>query len=237
MDELLNRSETASPAQVASDGEPTGSPPLARRAVRVLLQAVDRKDPSSRRHSERVAHTAVLLAGLLDWDRDSVERLREAALLHDVGKLGVRGSVLFKPGHLTDAERVEVQAHAARGARIVAQALSPEQASWIRAHHERWDGRGYPDGLAGSGIPEGARILAVADAWDVMTSRRRYSPPRSAADALAECERHSGAQFWPPAVAALHRAHRLVPLGSRPPAVPRAARPRVHAPASPAVLG
>ncbi len=206
-----------------------------RRAVRVLLHAVDRKDPSSRRHSERVAHTASFIAGLLDWEPDRVERLREAALLHDVGKVGVRSSLLFKTGELSSDERLELQAHAERGAEIAAQVLTGEQASWIRAHHERWDGRGYPDGLVGSRIPEGARILAVADAWDVMTSRRPYSPPRRAADALADCLRNSGSQFWPPAVAALHRAHRLVPLGSRSPAEPPARR--ATSPSRPAPVG
>ena len=94
--------------------------------------------------------------------------------------------------------------HAELGARIVREALTPEQVSWVRGHHERWDGKGYPDALTAEECPEGARIMALADAWDVMTSDRIYTSGRlSADDALAECRVQSGSQFWPPAVEAL----------------------------------
>jgi HD-GYP domain-containing protein (c-di-GMP phosphodiesterase class II) len=116
-----------------------------------------------------------------------------------------------------------VRSHAAIGAEIVRDVLGPEQVRWVRAHHERWDGRGYPDGLAGPRIPEGARILAVADAWDVMTSDRPYAPALSHADALRELRRNRGGQFWPPAVAALER---VVEAGALPDSAP------VHAPAA-----
>ena len=95
--------------------------------------------------------------------------------------------------------------HAHVGAGIVADVLSAEQVSWVRGHHERHDGGGYPDGLAGDEIPEGARLLAVADAWDAMISARPYGPPLPDHEALAECRRESGGQFAPEAIAALER--------------------------------
>jgi diguanylate cyclase (GGDEF)-like protein/PAS domain S-box-containing protein len=175
-------------------------------SIRVLARAVDAKDPSTRQHSERVAELAQVLAGALGWGGEEASALRDAGLVHDVGKIAVPDAILFKPDHLTRDEFRRVRAHAALGAEIVADVLSPAQVAWVRGHHERWDGRGYPDGLAGQGIPEGARILTLADAWDVMTSQRPYGAPLSREDALAECRRCSGAQFWPAAVEALERA-------------------------------
>jgi HD-GYP domain-containing protein (c-di-GMP phosphodiesterase class II) len=126
--------------------------------------------------------------------------------VHDVGKIAVPDAILFKPDRLTPDEFRRVTAHAALGAEIVADVLSGAQVAWVRGHHERWDGQGYPDRLAGESIPEGARILTLADAWDVMTSERPYGVPLSREDALAECRRCSGAQFWPAAVEALERS-------------------------------
>ncbi len=173
--------------------------------LRALARAVDAKDPCTRRHSERVAHLAVQLATAAGWAPVRAARLHEAGLLHDVGKIGVPDAVLFKPGRLTADEYALVKEHAALGANIAAEVLDDEQVDWIRHHHERWDGRGYPDGLAGADVPEGARILALADAWDVMTSLRSYSSPLAPAAALAECREHAGGQFAPDAVAALER--------------------------------
>ena len=95
--------------------------------------------------------------------------------------------------------------HARLGARIVSEVLEPDQVDWVAHHHERWDGDGYPNGIDGVAIPEGARILAVADAWDAMTSSREYSVALSAEEALAECIRCAGTHFWPAAVDALVR--------------------------------
>jgi diguanylate cyclase (GGDEF)-like protein/putative nucleotidyltransferase with HDIG domain len=173
--------------------------------LRALARAVDAKDPSTRRHSERVAHLAVQLATAAGWAPVRAARLHEAGLLHDVGKIGVPDAVLFKPGRLDADEYAQVKEHAVLGANIAAEVLDDEQVDWIRHHHERWDGRGYPDGLAGSDTAEGARILALADAWDVMTSRRGYSAPLAPAAAMAECRAHAGSQFAPDAVAALER--------------------------------
>jgi diguanylate cyclase (GGDEF)-like protein/PAS domain S-box-containing protein/putative nucleotidyltransferase with HDIG domain len=175
-------------------------------SIRVLARAVDAKDPSTRQHSERVAEIAKELAGVLGWPAEDASALRDAGLVHDVGKIAVPDAILFKPDRLTPEEFHRVTAHAALGAEIVADVLSGAQVAWVRGHHERWDGSGYPDRLAGEGIPEGARILTIADAWDVMTSIRPYGAPLSKDDALAECRRCSGAQFWPAAVEALERA-------------------------------
>jgi diguanylate cyclase (GGDEF)-like protein/putative nucleotidyltransferase with HDIG domain len=171
--------------------------------IRALARAIDAKDQSTREHSQRVAELACAIARRLQWREDRVALLEEAALVHDVGKIGVPDAVLLKPGRLTDDEYEQIKRHAALGAQMVDDVLLPEQVAWIRAHHERPDGRGYPDGLAGAAIPDGAAILGVADAFDVMTATRIYSSARSRDDALAECERLIGAQFAPAPVAAL----------------------------------
>ena len=174
-------------------------------AIRALARAVDAKDPSTRRHSERVADLAMVLALDLGWTEDRAALLREAGLVHDVGKIGVPDSILFKPGRLTSGEYEQVKLHAALGAQIVADVLGEEQVRWVRSHHERMDGAGYPDRMPGGEIPEGARVLSVADAWDVMTSARAYSRPVSPREALEECRRMAGTQFCPAVVGALER--------------------------------
>jgi len=175
--------------------------------IRALARAIDAKDQSTREHSQRVATLACAIARRLQWSEERVALLEEAALVHDVGKIGVPDAVLLKPGRLTDDEHEQIKRHAALGAQMVEDVLLPEQVAWIRAHHERPDGRGYPDGLAGGAIPEGAAILAVADAFDVMTATRIYSSARSREDALAECERLVGAQFAREPVVALVELH------------------------------
>jgi diguanylate cyclase (GGDEF)-like protein/PAS domain S-box-containing protein len=174
-------------------------------ALRALARAVDAKDPGTARHSERVAAMAVRIAHALGWTGERLAALSEAALLHDVGKIGVPDAVLFKPGRLTPVELDTIRVHAALSAEIVSDVLGEEQVSWVRAHHERWEGDGYPDGLAGEEIPEGARILAVADAWDAMTSIRVYGEPRTQPEALAEFARSAGTQFAPEVVQVLER--------------------------------
>jgi diguanylate cyclase (GGDEF)-like protein/putative nucleotidyltransferase with HDIG domain len=171
--------------------------------IRALARAIDAKDQSTREHSQRVATLACDIARRLDWSEERVALLEDAALVHDVGKIGVPDAVLLKPGRLTDDEYDHIKRHAALGAQMVEDLLLAEQVDWIRAHHERPDGRGYPAGLAAAQIPDGAAILAVADAFDVMTATRIYSAARSREDALAECERLVGAQFAPEPVAAL----------------------------------
>ncbi|MFN8123669.1 MAG: PAS domain S-box protein [Thermoleophilia bacterium] len=177
-------------------------------ALRSLARAVDAKDASTKAHSERVASLSHRLALAIGWSPERAAMLRDAALLHDVGKLGVPDAVLFKPGGLEPAEYEVVKRHAALGAEITADALTPEQCRWIRHHHEHWDGGGYPDGLAGESIPEGARLIAVADAWDVMIRARHYGTVRPVGDAIAELERCAGAQFWEPAARMMARLAR-----------------------------
>jgi diguanylate cyclase (GGDEF)-like protein/PAS domain S-box-containing protein len=172
-------------------------------SIRVLARAVDAKDTSTREHSERVADLAVAIGTALGWDSERLVRLREAGLVHDVGKIGVPDRILFKPGRLTPPEYEEIMRHAEIGAEMVADVLTAEQVAWVRGHHERWDGRGYPDGLSGDRIPDGARILALADAWDVMRSPRPYHEPLSIEDAVAEVQRCAGAQFHRGVVQAL----------------------------------
>jgi diguanylate cyclase (GGDEF)-like protein/PAS domain S-box-containing protein len=166
-------------------------------------QAVDAKDALTSRHSERVADIASAIAGRLGWPEGRRAQLVEAGLLHDVGKIGVPDSILFKPGPLTDDEFEVVKTHPALGAQIAGEVLDDDQVRWIHEHHERVDGRGYPSGLSGTGISDGGRILALADAWDVMTSPRIYSAPLSRPDAVAEIQRCAGSQFDPEMVRAL----------------------------------
>lgn len=171
--------------------------------VRTLARAVDGKDSSTRRHSEHVAAIAESLALELGWTAAEAVRLREAGLVHDVGKIAVPDGLLFKPQRLSPAELARVQVHASLGADVVSDIFDAEQISWVRGHHERWDGKGYPDGLTREEVPEGARILHLADSFDVMTSGRPYQEPLSREAALAECSQLAGEQFWSRAVDAL----------------------------------
>ena len=173
-----------------------------------LARAVDAKDPSTRRHSERVADLAWAIAGALGWKPDRRRLLHEAAVVHDVGKIAIPDQILFKPAKLTDSEYETVKDHSRIGAEMLDGVLTAEQVTWVRSHHERWSGGGYPDGLSGDAIPDGARVIAVADAWDAITSWRPYGTPRSVDEAIAECRQYMGTQFWPPAVAALEQVIR-----------------------------
>jgi diguanylate cyclase (GGDEF)-like protein/putative nucleotidyltransferase with HDIG domain len=203
-DMVLRHSPDTPGLRPAADGDGGARGSLV--SARLLARVVDARHPSTRRHSERVAALAAELAVELGWPPSRVSELREAALLHDVGKIGVPEELLTAPRPLTPEETDRMRAHVEMGGRILAETLSDEQLAWVRGHHERWDGYGYPDGLRAAECPEGARILALAEAWDVMTSERPYAPmPRTHPDAIAECRALSGTQFWPPAVEALAR--------------------------------
>ena len=200
-----DRAEDASGGGRGGDA-PRPGPRNALAGVHLLARVVDEKDPSSRGHSERVAQLCGEIAGVLGWSPERTALLREAALVHDIGKIGIADALLRKAGPLTPAERTEIEKHPEAGADILRGALTAEQTAWVRAHHERWDGAGYPDGLKAEDCPEGARILALAEAWDVMTSERSYAPmPLNHAQAASECRAHAGTQFWAPAVDALVR--------------------------------
>jgi diguanylate cyclase (GGDEF)-like protein len=171
--------------------------------LRVLARAIDAKDPLTSRHSERVSRLAAELALQSGWPVERARLLADAALVHDVGKIGVPDAVLLKEDRLTAQEYELIKGHAVLTARIAKDVLDADQIEWILGHHERPDGRGYPRGLRGPAICEGAALLALADAWDVMTLGRPYSPPMDVADALAECRALVGRQFTPGAVTAL----------------------------------
>lgn len=189
-------------ADLAGPLEPGSTSPG---ALRAMARAIDALDPSTHRHSERVSTLAAQLAETLGWSPVRIDWLREAALIHDVGKIGVPSEVLFKSGALSGEEFEQIQRHSLIGADIAREVMNAEQVSWIRGHHERFDGAGYPDRLSGVDISEGARILALADAVDAMTGARHYRRPVSRLEALVECRRESGNQFCPDAVAALER--------------------------------
>lgn len=175
--------------------------------LRALARAIDAKDPATRHHSERVSILVARLARVAGWAPDRAAELSDAALVHDVGKVGVPDELLHKLGPLTPPERDQVREHAELAARIAEGVLSPEQVDWIRTHHERPDGTGYPRGLSEHEIPEGAALLSVADAWDVMTSGRPYSEPKTVEDAVSECAQLVGLQFTRSAVGALLKLH------------------------------
>jgi hypothetical protein len=172
-----------------------------------LAAAVDARDSYTAGHSRRVQEIAAAIGRQLDLDGESLESVSFAALFHDVGKLAVPESVLLKPGPLDDSEWEAVRRHPEEGERIIGHlGFLAHATTAIRHHHERFDGRGYPDGLAGYDIPLGARILHVADAFDSMVSSRVYRPALPLHEAFAELERGSGSQFCPDCVAALRRA-------------------------------
>ena len=171
--------------------------------LRVAAGYIDGLDPTTVGHSERVAELAGRLAVELGWSGSRIRRLREAALVHDVGKVAVPEAVLLTPGGLSFEQYESVKEHAAVGGRLVSELLSERQASWVLHHHERWDGRGYPHGLAGEDIPDGAAILCLADSWDAMRRRAWIGQPLTVAEAMDECWREAGHQFAPWAVAAL----------------------------------
>ncbi|MBI2684583.1 MAG: diguanylate cyclase [Actinobacteria bacterium] len=186
-------------------------------AVRVLARAVDARDASTQAHSERVAELAARLAKACGWSDECVGELNIAGLVHDVGKIGIPDAVLLKPGALTAEEFEQIKAHSALGAEMLSGVLAPHQVAWVRGHHERVDGRGYPDGLVGDAIPEGARLLCVADCWDAMTADRPYRSGLSPDAALAECRSSAGTQFDPRFVEALiglDEAGELRPISS-----------------------
>jgi HD-GYP domain-containing protein (c-di-GMP phosphodiesterase class II) len=175
-------------------------------AVSSLIQAVETKDHYTRGHSERVSRASVVIAKELDLSDERTEGLRLAGILHDLGKLGVPTRVLQKSGPLTESEYAAIQLHPVRGVEVVRGIEFLREAyNGILHHHERFDGRGYPHGLVGDRIPEFARVIAVADAFDCMTSTRAYRGARSADEALAELRRCSGTQFDPEMVGALER--------------------------------
>ncbi|MFD3734890.1 HD-GYP domain-containing protein [Streptomyces sp. NPDC058632] len=175
--------------------------------IRALVQAVDIKDGYTRGHSERVGQASTMIARELGMDDERTEVLRFAGILHDVGKLGVPTRLLTKDGPLTPEERRVIELHPEYGHEMVRGiSFLGEARAAVLHHHERLDGSGYPYGLAGGQIPESARVVAVADAFDAMTSNRSYSRARPVPVALDELQRCAGGHFDPRMVEALVRA-------------------------------
>ena len=161
-----------------------------------LVKAIEEKDTYTRGHSERVSSMVVQLAGILGLPQPEIESLRMGSILHDVGKIGIPESIVRSPKPLSAAEFKIIQKHPLKGVEILEPiAFLRTHLYMVRNHHERWDGKGYPDGLGGEDIPLGAQIAAVADAYDAMTSSRPYRrgmPPRQA---LKEIRKNAGVQF------------------------------------------
>jgi HD-GYP domain-containing protein (c-di-GMP phosphodiesterase class II) len=174
--------------------------------VTALAQAVEMRDEYTGNHTQRVTAYSLLLAAELGLDESERRQLRVATLLHDIGKIAIDDQILRKPGRLSEAEFAQMKTHVLRGWEIIQ--MIPGLA-WaqpvVRGHHERWDGRGYPDGLGGEYIPLTARVVAVADAFDAMTSDRPYRAGMPAARAFAELQAGSGTHFDPECVAAFVR--------------------------------
>jgi len=183
--------------------------------LRRLALAAEYRDDNTHEHTQRVGHLAALLARSIGLGDRMVWLVREAAPLHDLGKIAIPDTILLKPGRLSEEEYGVVKTHALLGARVLTRADSEllEVAERIvRHHHERWDGGGYPDGLAGEDIPVVARLAAVADVFDVLVHERPYKDSWSVEAAAEEIRKGSGTQFDPAAVAAFEA---LGPAGWR----------------------
>lgn len=163
-----------------------------------LTSAIDAKDVYTMGHSERVAQWAVALGQRLGLNQEEIDNLSYGARLHDIGKIGIKEQILNKPQGLTEEEFAHIQAHPQIGADILEPlGFLKDSIAIVRHHHERYDGKGYPVGLKGEAIPFSARIVAIADAWDAMTSRRAYRGALSKEEACQEISRGAGGQFDP----------------------------------------
>jgi diguanylate cyclase (GGDEF)-like protein/putative nucleotidyltransferase with HDIG domain len=169
-----------------------------------LVQALEAKDPYAKKHSENVTHYAVGIAEMLNISSKKLDVLRRAAMIHDIGNIGIPDAILSKPGRLTPHERKIVEQHPLIAVRILDKMSFLEQeVKIIRSHHEKWNGQGYPDGLLNTAIPIGARILAVADTFEALISDRSYHNSRTVSEALEILRDSSGYDFDPNVVKAL----------------------------------
>ena len=164
----------------------------------MLFRSVDVKDENTSQHSARVAEYSVMIAKRLGWSEAECENLRQIALLHDIGKIGIPDSILNKPARLTDEEYEVMKSHVVIGSKILKDfTLVKNLADGVRYHHERYDGKGYVEGLKGKDIPLDARIIGIADAFDAMTSNRVYRDHLDLDYVINELKRCSGTQFDP----------------------------------------
>ena len=168
------------------------------KTITALASALDARDPYTKCHSENVTRYSVMIARALNLSLAEIEKLKRAGLLHDIGKIGIRDEILLKPGKLTAQEFEQIKAHPAKGETIIKSLpFLGEIPIWVRHHHERFDGKGYPDGIEGERIELGARILAIADTFDAMTSDRPYRKALSLEVTVEEIKRNKGSQFDP----------------------------------------
>lgn len=175
-------------------------------SIKALASAIDERDHYTMSHSDNVTRYAVAIAEEMKLSDSEIEEVREAGQLHDLGKIGVHDSILNKPGKLTDEEWEEVKLHSVKGAKILEPLTFLDGViDIIRQHHERYDGKGYPNGDKGKNIHIGARIMTVADAYDAMISERPYHKARSKEEAMKELKKESGKQFEPRVVEAFVR--------------------------------
>ncbi|MBI3920573.1 MAG: HD domain-containing protein [Armatimonadetes bacterium] len=173
--------------------------------IQALGSALDTRDPETQEHALRVVQYTMQIAGAMHLPEDELRSIEQGAILHDVGKIGVPDGILFKPGKLSPSEWICMKTHAEIGYNMLSRIRFLKGATCIvRSHHERFDGKGYPDGISGSSIPIGARIFAIADALDAMTSDRPYSRARTMEQAVEEVIRCSGSHFDPSLVETFH---------------------------------
>jgi HD-GYP domain-containing protein (c-di-GMP phosphodiesterase class II) len=169
----------------------------------VLMQVLVEREPELREHHAGVAHMAKEVGRILGLEGEGLDETVRAAELHDIGKMAIPDEILNKPARLTDEEYEFMKQHTLIGERMLAAAPAMGcVATIVRASHERWDGGGYPDGLASEDIPLAARIVAVCDSFDAMTTQRPYNKPRSIDEGIAELRRCAGSQFDPAVVEA-----------------------------------
>lgn len=201
MEALLKPTSTTRPAQSRS---------VQSRLLDRLAAGLDANVPGSDAHCRRVARYAAGTARRMCLSREQVALMRRAAALHDIGKFETPAAIINKPAPLTPEEMALVEQHSPAGARLVARLGDEVLAAIVRHHHERFDGAGYPDGLAGKAIPLGARIVAVADTFDAVTSPRPYRAPIRHREALALLEAEAGTQLDPDVVGAFRAYYRGV---------------------------
>ncbi|MEJ2705040.1 MAG: HD-GYP domain-containing protein, partial [Sedimentisphaerales bacterium] len=169
-----------------------------------LVQALEAKSPYAKKHSENVMHYTVGIAKAMKVAPGQLETLRRAAMIHDIGKIGIPDAILTKPGKLTPRERHIVERHPLIGVRILEKmTFLEDEIAIVRSHHEKWNGQGYPDGLSNRAIPFGARILAVADSFDALTASRSYHHSRTLAEAVRILTDSSRYDFDPEVVDAM----------------------------------
>jgi HD-GYP domain-containing protein (c-di-GMP phosphodiesterase class II) len=181
-----------------------------RNTITALAASIDAKDPYACGHSQRVMEYTIMTGTHFSLSPEEMDTLYNAAVLHDVGKMELDSCILSKPGPLTQAEWEIIHQHPAAGASLLGEITLLEKASeLVLYHHERYDGKGYPEGLKGEEIPLGARLIAIAEAFDTMTTGRAYCPAVTIDQALKELQDNAGSQFCPVAVTAFISGLRL----------------------------